>query len=143
MYNSTTAIINTTQASTTSSATTSNTTQTSITGSATTHTSTTAITSYGKNITSTSSHSYNTTIAGSTTTTTTAANVYSCPNEYYIGTYCNVSSDPCSMSEPCLNGATCFPNSTFPYGYFCQCVIGYSGENCEYNDGACMANTCW
>jgi hypothetical protein len=70
--------------------------------------------------------------------------MYYCLTDSYIGTYCNVSSDACAMSQPCFNAATCFPNNTLPYGYRCQCQPGYTGYNCEYDTNACMVmNTCW
>jgi hypothetical protein len=47
------------------------------------------------------------------------------------------------MSQPCLNAATCFPNNTLPYGYLCDCQTGYTGYDCQYDDRACMENTCW
>ena len=38
---------------------------------------------------------------------------------------------PCD-SDPCQNGGTCFNynNATSPY-YRCDCVNGYTGQNCE------------
>ena len=54
-----------------------------------------------------------------------------------IGASCNVSSNPCSMAQPCLNLATCFANNSLPLGYACSCVSGFSGENCEVDNRAC------
>jgi hypothetical protein len=90
----------------------------------------------------------NTSMSNSTTTTTTAigtttaGSIYQCSSDY-IGTYCNMSSDACAMSDPCLNDATCYPNKTFPYDYYCACQLGYIGYNCEYDERSCQENTCW
>jgi hypothetical protein len=47
------------------------------------------------------------------------------------------------MSQPCLNAATCIPDRTLQYGYYCLCQIGYTGYDCQYDERACMENTCW
>ena len=54
-----------------------------------------------------------------------------------LGSSCNTTSDPCTMSQPCLNLATCHPNSSLPNGYSCQCYQGYSGLNCEVDTQIC------
>ena len=46
--------------------------------------------------------------------------------------------DECA-SSPCMNGATCIdlnaewtsPSSGFTVGYACQCMAGYTGEQCH------------
>ncbi|CAF5178158.1 unnamed protein product [Rotaria magnacalcarata] len=54
-----------------------------------------------------------------------------------IGTSCSVASDLCSMTNPCLNSATCQLNSTLEIGYYCICVTGFSGTYCELNHRSC------
>ncbi|CAF0966026.1 unnamed protein product [Adineta steineri] len=75
--------------------------------------------------------------------TTTPQNTYACDDSSYIGAYCNISSDACAMSQPCQNAATCFPNNTLPLEYFCKCAPDYTGYNCEIDENACQAGTCW
>ena len=63
-----------------------------------------------------------------------------CANQT-MGSSCNISSDPCSLAQPCLNAATCYPNSSIPVGYSCACVsIFYSGINCENDLRVCQPN---
>ncbi|CAF3775770.1 unnamed protein product [Adineta steineri] len=59
-----------------------------------------------------------------------------CPTQS-LGTSCNISSDPCAMTQPCLNSATCHTNASALLGYVCACVTGYSGTNCEYDVPSC------
>ncbi|CAF1140852.1 unnamed protein product [Adineta steineri] len=59
-----------------------------------------------------------------------------CPTQS-LGTSCNISSDPCAMTQPCLNSATCHTNASALLGYICACVTGYSGTNCEYDVPSC------
>ncbi|CAF4289609.1 unnamed protein product [Rotaria sp. Silwood2] len=105
-----------------------------------TYTSTTTV--INETLTSTTSSAV---IYLSTTTmsTTTDKNTYSCQDNSYIGTYCNVSSDACAMSQPCENAATCIPNNTLSLGYYCQCQSDYEGYNCQYDNRVCMESTCW
>lgn len=63
-----------------------------------------------------------------------------CPNQT-IGTSCNMSADPCTLTQPCLNSATCYLNTTIPRGYYCQCVPGFGGVNCENNTHVCQENS--
>ena len=41
--------------------------------------------------------------------------------------------------NPCLNGATCTPNSIG--GFTCQCPPNFSGQRCEDQDG-CASQPC-
>jgi len=63
-----------------------------------------------------------------------------CPNQS-LGLSCNISSDPCSMMQPCLNLATCYQNTSVPLGYICLCVAGFSGVNCEVDNRFCTSDS--
>ncbi|XP_071965595.1 uncharacterized protein [Antedon mediterranea] len=56
--------------------------------------------------------------------------------------------EPCT-SSPCQNGGTCFNSATFEH-YFCNCVDGYTGANCDQviaattpQPDACTVSLCW
>ena len=68
--------------------------------------------------------------------------VYRCPDGS-LGMNCNIASDPCTMSKPCLNDATCFPNELLSLGYRCQCQERFSGDLCEIDERPCQEKTCW
>jgi len=106
----------------------------------TTQTTTAVITTTSTTTESTTTTS--TTSQSTTTVSTTTAAPYVCPGGS-LGSYCNISSDACAMSQPCLNAATCFPNNTLPLGYECQCQTGYAGENCQTDERICKDDTCW
>ncbi|XP_072014296.1 uncharacterized protein [Amphiura filiformis] len=46
--------------------------------------------------------------------------------------------DPCS-SQPCQNGAECYPNGN---SYVCRCTAGYTGRNCDTKTDECASNPC-
>jgi hypothetical protein len=48
--------------------------------------------------------------------------------EPVFGVFCAALGNPCAVNA-CQNGGTCCP--TIPWGYFCQCVSGWVGKNCE------------
>ncbi len=78
-----------------------------------------------------------------TTTVTTSSSVFvapTCANQS-IGASCNLSSDPCAMSQPCLNLAKCYPNISLPLGYLCSCVAGFEGVHCEIDNRACRPDS--
>ena len=54
-----------------------------------------------------------------------------------IGSSCNVSADLCTLSQPCLNLAKCYPNISIPIGYHCSCVMGFTGLHCEVDTRTC------
>ena len=39
---------------------------------------------------------------------------------------------PCNVSRPCQNGGTCYNIDTGGIGYFCECVRGYTGRECQF-----------
>ncbi|CAF2035575.1 unnamed protein product [Rotaria magnacalcarata] len=116
------------------------TTTTTTTVIADTTTTTTVIADTTTTTTTTTTRATNT---ASTTTTTGYKNLFSCQNDSYIGTYCNISSDVCTVAQPCENGGTCFPNDTLLDGHYCECLTGYKGYNCENNEQACTESKCW
>ncbi|XP_076802941.1 uncharacterized protein LOC143446947 isoform X3 [Clavelina lepadiformis] len=61
----------------------------------------------------------------------------------YSGTYCTVIT-ACEQA-PCLNGGTCNPDASYPYGYNCSCLPQFDGNNCDQtctvscqNGGSCQ-----
>ncbi|CAK8693984.1 unnamed protein product [Clavelina lepadiformis] len=61
----------------------------------------------------------------------------------YSGTYCTVIT-ACEQA-PCLNGGTCNPDASYPYGYNCSCLPQFGGNNCDQtctvscqNGGSCQ-----
>nr|XP_015218369.1 PREDICTED: protein eyes shut homolog [Lepisosteus oculatus] len=52
---------------------------------------------------------------------------------------------PCEANNPCENGADCVEEmelDTFPLGFRCQCVTGFTGPRCEINVNECSSNPC-
>ncbi|CAF1017747.1 unnamed protein product [Didymodactylos carnosus] len=78
-----------------------------------------------------------------TVTTTTNPYFVSNCNSSGIGPNCNISTDACTMSHPCQNDASCFPNNTLPLYYTCNCIYGYTGYDCQNDERPCKENTCW
>ena len=68
---------------------------------------------------------------------------YECFDDDYIGIFCNVTSDACQMSRPCLNSGKCQLNHSVPLTFACECLVGYSGDYCETDDRLCKNDTCW
>lgn len=58
-----------------------------------------------------------------------------------IGYLCDVSTDACTLSQPCLNLAKCYPNISLPLGYQCICVIGFEGLRCEIDTRTCSSTS--
>ncbi|UJR32304.1 hypothetical protein I4U23_019768 [Adineta vaga] len=68
---------------------------------------------------------------------------YQCPDENYMGIYCNVTNDICAIYEPCENYGICISNKSLPLEYSCQCLSDeYSGYNCENDNRLCKNGTC-
>lgn len=61
----------------------------------------------------------------------------------YIGSSCQVDSDPCSTS-PCLNNGECvktYNSNTKSYAFTCNCDEFHYGTRCENRVDLCMNNT--
>lgn len=67
----------------------------------------------------------------------------SCSSSTMIGTYCNTSNLPCNSFQPCHNNGTCMNNNSASYGYTCNCLYGFAGDNCELDYQLCSEDTCW
>ena len=101
------------------------------------------VTDFGGVSTEAKTTRYNHVNATTTQSTTSKRSPYTCPNTSYIGTYCNISADPCELLQPCQNSGTCILNSTLSQGYSCQCQVGYEGHYCDYDKRVCKESTCW
>ena len=55
---------------------------------------------------------------------------------------CNKFENFCSIINRCQNGATCFDHNDDPLYYFCKCVEGTNGTNCENDYRICEPNPC-
>lgn len=59
---------------------------------------------------------------------------------FITGEYCETKIPFCTKEyNPCRNGARCVDHFTH---YTCECVVGYSGENCTINIDDCQNNMC-
>jgi len=59
---------------------------------------------------------------------------------FITGEYCETKIPFCTKEyNPCRNGARCVDHFTH---YTCECVVGYSGENCTINVDDCQNNMC-
>ncbi|XP_067845550.1 protein jagged-1b [Heptranchias perlo] len=56
------------------------------------------------------------------------------------GQLCNKDLNYCGTHQPCLNSGTC--SNTGPDKYQCTCSDGYSGQNCEIAEHACISDPC-
>ncbi|UJR29646.1 hypothetical protein I4U23_017194 [Adineta vaga] len=57
-----------------------------------------------------------------------------------IGLICNVTTDLCQMTNPCLNSGSC--TNLSPSSYICMCIQGFIGSNCEIDIRPCQPWTC-
>ncbi|CAF0764349.1 unnamed protein product [Adineta ricciae] len=136
-----TTVAATTAATTTADATTVATTTAADTTIVTTESPSTKQTSTEVTTTITTTTTQSNNITTTTVTSTGSAFIISkCANQT-LGPSCNVSSSICNMAQPCLNLATCFPNTSMPLGYVCTCQVGYTGANCEIDNTSCSSNS--
>ncbi|CAF1979453.1 unnamed protein product [Rotaria magnacalcarata] len=104
---------------------------------------TSTTTSTNPSLTSTTTSTNPSLTSTTTTESWTPTSIFECQNNSYIGTYCNITNDPCEISQPCENQGTCYLNKTHKLRYMCRCRIGYSGDHCEHDNIVCKSNTCW
>lgn len=62
-----------------------------------------------------------------------------CIDTKFIGTNCNMSSNPCNMSNLCQNGGTCHNHNQ---NYTCECRYGFKGTHCNEDHRLCQLYTC-
>lgn len=67
-----------------------------------------------------------------------------CNNSLYIGPYCNISNDICSLLTPCKNNGICHVTNNNSLGYNCLCPSNYMGDQCqnENDPRPCKPYTC-
>ena len=64
-----------------------------------------------------------------------------CDDTGYEGPHCDQPIDECTRDSPCLNGGTCRDISG-DQGYYCICVDGYEGTDCEVEINECESLPC-
>ncbi|KAI3383429.1 hypothetical protein SNEBB_005763 [Seison nebaliae] len=71
----------------------------------------------------------------------------SCPINWN-GEFCESRINYCEESNPCRNNAVCinvYSNSvvtTTKQMYRCECINGFTGDNCQISESKCLSNTC-
>lgn len=69
--------------------------------------------------------------------------LYTPNNEFrksFTGDYCQTKIQFCSKDfDPCHNGAKCVDHTTH---YTCECLLGFSGDNCTVNNDDCQNHMC-
>ena len=64
-----------------------------------------------------------------------------CSSSTHVGDFCET--DPCDLSNPCLNGGSCYPGTGGQK--FCQCPDGFFGPTCLFsfrpNNSSSSSNT--
>ncbi|CAF0918198.1 unnamed protein product [Adineta steineri] len=68
---------------------------------------------------------------------------HACEDSTEIGSHCNVSNAPCNQLQPCLNNGTCYNNDTNVDRYFCLCLEGFNGTECQLDFRVCKSDTCF
>ena len=66
-----------------------------------------------------------------------------CANSSYTGIHCNISISPCDTYKPCQNNGTCVNTNTSSTGYYCLCLSGFAGNNCQIDVRPCKPTTCY
>ncbi|CAF1277210.1 unnamed protein product [Adineta ricciae] len=60
-----------------------------------------------------------------------------CPNSTLIGIHCNISLTLCDL---CQNNSTC---QTINGMFYCNCLSGFNGTQCQFDYRPCILNRCW
>lgn len=54
-----------------------------------------------------------------------------CANSSRLGSFCNESTAPCDILQPCLHSGTCLNNNTNQQKYQCLCTHHFTGDHCQ------------
>lgn len=66
-----------------------------------------------------------------------------CSDQNKIGMNCSIPASSCNLLDPCQNRGTCINNTESSFGYRCQCLHGFDGNNCQYDRRPCKPGVCW
>ena len=63
-----------------------------------------------------------------------------CSDPLKTGTSCNITNTPCEVIKPCLNNGSCFNDINTTRAYFCSCLNGFTGSQCQFDSSKICLN---